>query len=97
MTPFNSGSQNVTADGVIGTSAAPTRVYSAHVISSGGGAASVLLRNGTSTGGTIYLQLDGTTSKGVTFTFGTHGQVFPAGCFVDVDGNTTSVLVAFSQ
>lgn len=93
----SSGSQLVTADAVVGTSGAPTRVFSIHIISGGGGAAVVSLRNGTTTSGTIYVTQTGTTSTGATFPFGAYGQVFPAGCFVDVDTNTTSVLVAYSQ
>jgi len=97
MTPFNSSSQLVTADAAVGTSGASTRIYSIHIISGGGGAAVVSLRNGTSASATIYVTETGTTSTGKTITFGTYGAVFPAGCFVDVDTNTTSVLVSFSQ
>lgn len=96
--PFNAGTQLVTADAAIGTSGQPARVYNVHLFSSGGGGGSVALRNGTSTAGTIYVQLDGTTSKGITVDFGTYGYMFPAGCFVDLlDGNTTSILVSYSQ
>lgn len=96
-TPSNAGTQLITADGVVGTSGQPVRVYAIHVISTGGGGAAIVLRNGTTTSGTIYIQHDGTTSKGTTDRFGTYGMTFPAGCFVDVDANTTSVLVTYSQ
>lgn len=92
-----SGSQLVTADAVIGASGKATRVYSIHVISTGGGGAVVSLRNGTTASGTIYVTEEGTTSKGKTVAYGDTGLFFPGGCFADVDANTTSVLVEFSQ
>lgn len=95
-TPFSSGSQLITADAVVGTSGQPVRIYTIHIISSGGGAAAVSLVNGTAAG-TASITETGTTSKGVTFNYGTYGVLFPLGCFVDVDSNTTSVMVSFSQ
>lgn len=89
-----SGSQLITADGVLGVSGKPIRIFSAHVISSGGGAAVVNLKNGTTSSGTEYIRLNGTTSLGTTFDF-SQGVRFPGGCFVDVDGSTTSVLFEF--
>lgn len=94
--PNNSGSQNITADGAVGTSGASTRVYSIHIVS-GGTAAIVSFYNNTSVTGTAFLKLTGTISTGATFTFGTYGAVFNSGCFVDVDANTVSVLVSYSQ
>lgn len=89
------GTQLVTADGVLGISAAPKYVYGLHIIS-GGTAAVVSLRNGTAVTDTIYVTETGTANKGIDFNFG-EGYHFPAGCFVDVDVNTTSVLVSFDE
>lgn len=94
---FNSGSQLITADGVVGTSGSATRIFNMHIISTGGGGAVVSLKSGTSSSGTVYITESGTTSTGKTFDYGPKGHLFPSGCFVDVDANTTSVLVSFSQ
>jgi hypothetical protein len=92
-----SGSQLITADGVVGTSGKPIRVYGIHVISGAGGGAVVNLRSGTAVGGTIRLKATGTASQGVTFPYGNEGHLFEEGCYCDVDTNTTSVLVSFQK
>lgn len=92
-----SGSQLITADGVVGTSGKPIRVYSIHVISGAGGGAVVNLRSGTTVSSTIRIVATGTASQGVTFNYGNEGQLFEAGCYCDVDANTTSVLVSFTK
>src|SRR4051812_37811186 len=96
----NAGSQLFTADGAVGTSGVAARVFTVHVISSSGATAPVLaLRNGTSASATVYIQQTGTATVGAgnTFHFGTQGVLFPAGCFCDVDSNTTSALVVYNQ
>lgn len=95
--PTNSGTQFVTADIAVATSGATTRVYSIHIISTGGGAAVVSLRNGTSAGDTAWITETGTVSTGKTIPLGTYGVLFPNGCFVDVDANTASVAVNYQQ
>lgn len=70
------------------------RVFNMHILSGGGGGAIVSLRNGQTVGGTIWITETGTTSTGKTFDYGINGHFFPAGVFVDVDTNTTSVLIA---
>jgi len=92
-----SGSQLIVADGVVGTSGKPIRVYGIHVISGAGGGAVINLRSGTAVGGTIRITSTGTASQGVTFLYGNEGQLFEAGCFCDIDTNTTSVLVSFQR
>lgn len=87
----------ITADGAVGTSGAATRVFSIHIVSGGGGAAVVALRSGTAVTDTIYIKETGTVSTGKTFYYGNKGFLFPSGLYVDVDANTTSVLVAYSQ
>lgn len=94
---WDAGSQLITADGVLGTSGKAVRVFNMHVLSGGGGAAIPALRAGTAVGGAIQIQETGTVSTGKTFDYGMHGHYFPTGCFVDVDTNTTSVLIAYSQ
>lgn len=93
---FNSGTQLITADGVVGVSGKPVRVFSVGVISGGGGAGQVILRNGTAGTDTARVQVDGTTSLGTQAEW-TGGVLFPAGCFADINANTTSVAVNFSM
>lgn len=89
------GIQTRTTDGVIGTSGSPIRVFWIHIIS--GGTASVLaVHNGTSASGTQILSLTGTASTGATFNFA-GGARFPAGCYLNVDANVTSVTVGYTE
>lgn len=96
MDTYSSGSVLLTADGAVGTSGRSARVYSIHAIS-GATPAVVALKNGTSTGGTTWVALTCVASVGNTFDFGAYGIVFPNGCFVDFDANTTSVVVNYCQ
>ncbi len=73
----------------------PVRVFTVHVVSDGT-ASTVLLRNGTSTAGAVFIQVDGVISKGATLDFA-NGVLFPAGCFVDVDSHSQSVVVTYSS
>ena len=81
------GSQRFTADGALARSGRSTVVYSVHLSSASGTAATVVLKNGTSTSGTAYAQVDGVASKGVTDNFA-GGLYFPDGCYVDVTFNS---------
>ena len=85
------GTYQVTVDGQAGPAKA-VRVWSV-VVKSDTTAAVVSLKNGTSTGGTEYDQIDGTISKAVVRSY-EGGLVFPAGCFVDLDAHTTYVTVS---
>lgn len=91
------GTQLVTADGVVGTSGKPVRIFSIHILSGAGGGAVVNLRSGTAVGGTIRIKETGTVDTGKTFDYGKYGYLFEAGCFCDVDANTTSVAVQFEK
>lgn len=93
----NASTQVLTADGAVSSSGQAVRVFAIHILSSGGGAAVVSLKNGTAGTATAYITETGTTSVGVTFTYNTQGVLFPAGCFVDVDANTTSVTVTLNR
>lgn len=93
----NSGTTLIgTTDAAVGTAGVSTRVFVIHIIS-GGTAAVVSLRNGATVSGTIYVTETGTISTGKTIAYGVNGITFPSGCFVDVDTNTTSVLVDYEQ
>ena len=89
------GSQLITADGVVGTAYKPIRVFSIHILSTGGGGGVVNLRSGAAVTSTIRTTQAGTTSTGVTYNYGKTGFLFESGCYCDIDANTTSVLVQF--
>lgn len=88
------GTELVTADGTIGVSGKPVRIYHINILSGAGGGGVVNFRNGTLVGDTIWLSQTGTASTGVTFEYN-EGFLLPAGCFVDIDANVTSVAVTF--
>jgi len=90
------GTQRITtSDSAIGTSGRRIRVYCVSLLS--GATASVLaLRNGTSTAGNIFEQVDGIAIQSVTKNYA-GGLSFPAGCFADVDANITSATFIYSE
>lgn len=94
----NSGSQAIVSgtDAVVGTSGKSTRVFAINFLSDGT-AGVLILRNGTSTGGTVFITENGVVSSGKTVPYGTTGVLFPAGCFLDVDSHVTGGVVSFSQ
>lgn len=82
---------------VVGESGAPIRVVSVQ-ITSGGTASVVTLKNGTSSGGTVYWQGTGTISQTATpANFPAGGLYFPGGCFISWDGNGSGANVQFEQ
>jgi len=89
------GTQLVTADAAISAANIPVRIFSIHILSSGGGAAIVSLRSGGTVSGTIRVTETGTVSTGKTFNYGKYGLLFESGCFCDIDANTTSCAVQF--
>lgn len=93
---MSTGTKYLTADGVVGVSAKPVRVFSVTALS-GATAGKIVLRNGSSASGTIYVNaLCGTVSQTNTVNF-EGGLVFPGGCFFDKDTNVTSVAIGFEQ
>ena len=82
-----------TTDAIVGASGKPIRVYDVTMVS-GGTASKVILRNGTTTGGTPQLQIDGVINQQVSWS-STNGLLFPDGCFADVDANTVALTVSW--
>lgn len=81
----------------IGAAGQAVRVFNLHIISGGGGASVVSLRNGSSGSGTIWVTETGTTSTGKSFNYGTQGILFPAGCFVSTDANSSVVTITYNN
>lgn len=89
------GSALITASGAVGVAGKPKIIYAAHILSTGGGAAVLTLKDN-GTGGTIYITGTGTASTGATFNFG-EGYFFPDDCYCTIGANTTSVLVSYDE
>lgn len=94
----NAGSQAIVSgtDAAIGVSGSPVRVFALN-FTSDGTAGILILRNGTSTGGTVYVTENGVVSSGKTVIYGPQGVWFPGGCFLDVDSHVTSGVVTYTQ
>ncbi len=86
------GSKNLSADGYVDSTNA-TRVF-AVIIKSGGTAAVVGFANGQ--GGTEYDSVAGAINTTVIRSY-PGGLVFPSGCYVDVDSNTTYVTAIYAR
>ena len=84
------GTVTLAADGALGPSGKPVRVWSVTWLS-GGSAGVLVLRNGTTASDTAWITIAGTISRSVTQNF-EGGPLFPAGCFYDHDSNTTIVI-----
>ena len=89
-----SGSEYHVADSVIGTSGKPVRVYNATWLSDAT-ARDLVLRNGNSASGDIWVQAPGDISNTVTINF-EGGLLFPSGCFFDI-GDAVSLAISFSE
>jgi hypothetical protein len=90
-----SGSVRLTGDGAVGASGKPIRVYSATQLS-GATAGILVLRNGTSDSGTVYVQKTAPVVSNTDTVNFEGGLLFPGGCFFDKDTNTTAVVVEFT-
>lgn len=85
----------LTTDTVIGNSGKPTRIFSA-TLKSGTSASTVILKNGTTSSGTAYAQIDGIAGQCVIANWA-GGLRFPNGLFADTDANISYLTVSFSE
>ena len=91
------GTQLVTTDLAVGTAGRPIRVFTFHLVASGGGAGKAYLRNGTAATDDIYVQLDtSAASKGTQFD-SENGLLFPSGCFYDNSANVSFGIVTYLE
>lgn len=90
----NSGSVYTTTDLAVG-SGKPVRVFQATWLSDGT-ARDLVLRNGSADSATVWVTAAGVISKTVTLNFGSHGIVFPSGCFIDI-GSAASVVLTYRK
>lgn len=95
-----SGSIRVTGDQALGGGVTgnpdknAVRVYSATWLSDGTGR-NLVLRNGTTASGDIFVTAAGTASVSITLNF-EGGLRFPEGCFIDFTASTVSVVVEYA-
>jgi len=85
---------NILADGVVGRSGYPTRVFQLTVVSDATAGES-LLRNGATVSGAIWVNPTNVISKSATVNFGEEGILFPAGCYADIDVNCLGTLITY--
>lgn len=85
-----------TADGAVGVSGRPTRVFSIHWLS-GAASSTAILRNGTLVTDEIRYQKIGTANDSYIESFGENGILFPSGCYFDADANLTYAIITFIQ
>ena len=96
MVPFQvPGNVTLSSDNVVGTSGKPIRVFHIHLVS-GGTLSTTIFKNGTTTGGTAYLQADGVANKGSDLDFH-YGVRFPNGCFMDTDANISYCTISYTE
>ena len=87
------GTEYFTADSVVGISGKPCRVFNMTFLS-GGTAGVAVLRNGTSSSGTVFVQETGVISSTETVNWDC-GLLFPDGCFWDKGTNVTSAAITY--
>jgi hypothetical protein len=76
----------------VGVSGKPVRVFSVNLMTLTTG--NLSLYNGTSTGGTLYALVSGTTGLGTTVNF-EGGMLFPSGCYASgANGVQNATIVA---
>lgn len=68
-----------------------TTITHIHLISTSGGGSNLQIANGL--GGTVYINITGTTSKGIDFDFGAYGITFPLGAYLTTDGNISNAAI----
>lgn len=95
------GVKRITGSGLIGpaiiagASPRPIRLFSV-VLMSGGTASVLSLLDGTTSGGTEYVNITGTASTGSVVNFA-GGLRFPDGLYATVDGNISYAVLSFTE
>lgn len=90
------GTVRLTADGAVGVSGKPVRVWNVEMLN-GAAVGELVLRNGTTASATVYVKKNGVTLADTDTFNWARGILFPNGCFFDIDANTTAVVVSFEM
>lgn len=91
-----SGSVRLTADGVVGQSGSPIRVFNVEMLNDSS-VGELVLRNGTGASDTIFVKKNGVVVSDTDTYNWFGGIVFPSGCFFDKDTNTVAVVITYEQ
>ena len=91
------GTQQITADGVVGKSGAPVRLYGFTLRSGGGGAGLAIFYNGTDATGTEKYRTSGQQDGVLRVDFGMSGKFFPGGLYIDIDADVLYVDCDYLQ
>ena len=94
MSYSNSGTETLTADGVIGISGKPVRIYSAYWVK-GAGTEPLVIRSGTTASGTIIISHASIASTGNFLDLGSEGILFPDGAFFDIATALTTATITY--
>ena len=91
------GLQSITTNTqvAVGTAGKPIRVFNIELISSAT-ASALKLYAGTTTGGSLYTQVDGIASSSVLYNYA-GGKRFATGCFALSDAAITSATITFTE
>lgn len=89
------GAQQITADGVIGTSGKKIRLYGI-IVNSDSSGSTVDLHDGTSTGGTKLDSIAGAASVSTRVSY-PGGLLFNSGMYVNLDGTHTTFVTAIYE
>ena len=93
----NSGTTRLTSDNPVGASGEPIRLFNVTWLSGGGGAGVLVLRNGISAAGTIYVQQVASAASVTNTISFEEGLLFPGGCWFDKDANVAAVVAEFVE
>lgn len=91
------GAARIAASGVLGVSGKSVRVFGYTMRSGSGGSGSVQLFSGTDNTGNERWKGTGNTDDGALVVFPAAGKFFPAGCYVQIDGNVSYVEFDYNQ
>lgn len=91
------GGFRVTANGVVGVSGKPVRIYGYTMRSGAGGPGVVQLFDGASNAGNERWAGQGNMDSGSIVSFGERGKFFPTGSYCQIDGNVTYVEFDYEQ
>lgn len=93
--PYSAGFQRLTTSGVVSDSAKPILVYG-YSVESGASATTPTLFDGTAATGTHAIKLGPNTASQATVVALPFPMMFPLGCYVSFDANTTAVTIFYS-
>lgn len=93
--PYSAGFQRVTTSGVISDSGKPILIYG-YSVESGASATVVTLFDGVGATGTHAMKLGPVTVSQANVTSLPFPIMFPLGCYVSFDANTTAVTVFYT-